>query len=251
MHKVLATLLFVSTAARAQPSAEELLRRVKVVYAGAQKFHFLTHVIERTHGTETAGSAEIAVDKDRVWFKAEGRAALWTSGGREETAIIVVSDGHAVWVYLKGLNQYKKAEGVPDPRNSDADDESIDNPRFFVRSLMDQEFLRCANLYRMSSRAKVKREEACTANGSPSTCYVIEIDGESLSPDVVTSVYTLWVEKQRYLVLRADFKEIDNGQVSYTNTIVWDVAQLNAPVAGKLFSFLPPQDAKEVESFFY
>src|SRR5579864_340539 len=177
MLKAVTALVFVSTAI-AQPSAEELLRNVKTVYGRAHQFHFVTRVIERRSGTETTGSAETAVDKDRVWFNAERRAAVWASGGREETAIKVVSDGHAVWVYLKESNQYKKAEGVPDPRNSDADDESIDNPRFFVRTLMDAQLVRYVNFHRMSSRARVKGEGACTANAAPATCYVVEINGE-------------------------------------------------------------------------
>jgi outer membrane lipoprotein-sorting protein len=251
MAWILVTLLLLPTMAYAQPSAAEVLQRVKAAYGGARQFQFASRVIERRSGSETTGLDEIAVDsRGRLWFKAEGPAAVQWSGGAEATAVIVVADGRAVWVYLEGRKEYKKADGAPDPKNADSDDDSIDNPRSIARKIMDSLFVRYEMFQNMASQAKLVREETCTANGARSTCYVLEINAKSLNPDVVTGTYTLWVDKQRYLVLRDDFRQVANGRVAYANSILFDVAKVDAPIADKLFSFVPQQGAKEVDSFF-
>jgi outer membrane lipoprotein-sorting protein len=250
MRWLLITVLFFPATSFAQLTPTELLRRVKATYAGANQFQFATRVVERRAGVETTGSDEIAVDKrGRVWFKAVGSGAIVWSGGREESVLITVADGREVWVYLEQQKLYKKAEGNPDPRNADADDDSIDSPRSFARKVMDATFVRYATFAGMSSRAKIVRDENCSANGVRSECYVVEISGETLSPRVVTNVYTLWVDKQRFLVLRDDYKIADKAG-TYTNSIVYDVAKIGVEIPEKLFSFTPPQGVKEVSSFF-
>ena len=56
----------------------------------------------------------------------------------------------------------------------------------------------------------------CTFNGARSECYVVGINSESLTP-TVTGTYTLWVDKRPYLVLRDDYRVVDNGVVGYEN----------------------------------
>jgi outer membrane lipoprotein-sorting protein len=79
---------------------------------------------------------------------------------------------------------------------------------------------------------------------------VLEINAETTSPQTVTGVYTLWVDKQRYLVLRDDFSLVDKVAGTYTNSILYDIARINVEIPERLFSFSPPQGAKEVSSFF-
>jgi outer membrane lipoprotein-sorting protein len=167
MRWVLITVLFFPATSHAQPTPTDLLRRVKETYAGANQYQFVTRLVERKSGVETTGSDEIAVDKrGRVWFKAVGTAAIAWSGGREGGILITVADGRQVWVYLEQQKLYKKAEGNPEPRNADPDDDSIDSPRSFARKVMDARLLRYAKFENMSSRAKIVRDESCSANGA-------------------------------------------------------------------------------------
>jgi outer membrane lipoprotein-sorting protein len=247
----LIALLFLPATSHAQMEPADLLRSVKEAYANAQQYQFSSRLVEKRSGVETTGSTEIAVDKNgRLWFKAVGSAAVAWSGGREGGTLISVADGRDVWVYLEQQKLYKKAPGSPEPRNSDPDDDSIDSPRAFSRKVMDTMFLRYANFEKMSSRAKIAREESCAANGARSECYVLEIDAETLSPQAVTGVYTLWVDEKRYLVLRDDFSVVDKTKGTYANSILYDVAKINMSVPEKLFSFAVPQGVREVASFF-
>jgi outer membrane lipoprotein-sorting protein len=102
----------------------------------------------------------------------------------------------------------------------------------------------------MASQAKLAREETCTTNGARSACYVLEINAKRLNPDVATGTYTLWVDKQQYLVARDELRQIADGRVVYANSILFDVAKVDEPIEDKLFSFVPGQGAKEVDSFF-
>jgi outer membrane lipoprotein-sorting protein len=247
---LLVPFLFFPAAAQAQPKAGDVLRRVKETYAAAKQYQFTGRVVERSAGVETTGSDEIAVDKrGRVWFKAVGSLAVAESGGREGETLIAVADGKDVWIYLEQQKLFKKAKGIPESRNKDDDDEAMDNPRAFARKLMDSQLVRYAQLARRSSNAKVVREESCSANGLTTDCYVIEIPAESLDPDV-TATYTLWVDKRRYLVLRDDYRIVDKGKDTYANSIVYDVAEITVEIPDKLFTFTPPPDAKEVDSFY-
>ncbi|HLJ12876.1 MAG TPA: hypothetical protein VKV15_00145 [Bryobacteraceae bacterium] len=235
----------------AQLTPTDLLKRVKETYAGANQYQFVTRLVERRKGAETTGSDEIAVDKHgRVWFKAVGSAALAWSGGREAGVLISVADGRNVWVYLEQQKLYKRVEGALDPRDTDSEDDSIDNPKSFLRKVMDGRFLRYSRFASMSNRSKIVREESCTANGVRSECYVLEINAKTTSPQTVTGVYTLWIDKQRYLVLRDDFSLIDKVAGTYTNSIRYDIARINIEIPERLFSFTPPKGAKEVSSFF-
>jgi outer membrane lipoprotein-sorting protein len=246
MAWILVILLLLPTVAYAQLSAAEVLQRVTALYAGAQQFQFASRIVERRQGSETTGSDEIVADRHgRLWFRADGSLAAAESGGAEGTRLMVVADGRVVWVYLEGRQEYKRVEGTPDPRNRDSHDDSVDNPRSFARKLMDSSFVRYAKFQSMSDRAKLLREEACTLNGARSECYVVEINSESLA-----GTYTLWVDKRQYLVLRDDFRVVDSGRVAYENSILFDVAKMNTPIPNKRFSFVPPQGAKQVDSFF-
>jgi len=248
---LLVAVMFFPATSYAQLTPTDLLKRVKETYAGANQYQFVTRLVERRNGVETTGSDEIAVDKrSRVSFKAVGSGAVAWSGGREEGVLITVADGRNVWVYLEQQNLYKKVEGTPDPRNTDSDDDSIDNPKSFARKVMDGKFLRYAKFESMSNRARIVREEGCTSNGVHSECYVLEINAETTSPQTVTGVYTLWVDKRRYLVLRDDFSLVDKVAGTYTNSILYDIARINVEIPERLFSFSPPQGAKEVSSFF-
>lgn len=242
--------LFSAAAAQAQPKAADVLRRVNETYAAAKQYQFAARVVERRAGVETTSSNEIAVDKrGRMWFKAVGSLAIAESGGREGETLITVADGKNVWVYLGQQKLFKKAMGIPESRNKDDDDEAMDNPRAFARKLMDTQFVRYAQIAMRSSNAKVVREESCSANGLTADCYVIDIPGESLDPDA-TATYTLWVDKQRYLVLRDDYRIVNKGKDTYANSIVYDVTKIGVEIPDKLFTFTPPPDAKEVDSFY-
>jgi outer membrane lipoprotein-sorting protein len=250
MLGILLLLLLVPAAARAQRTVAEVLRMVKETYAGAKQYQFKARLIERRSGVETIGSEEIAVDKGgRVWFKAEGSSAFAWSGGFEAGTLITVADGSDVWVYLKERGLYKMTAGVPEPRNKEPEDDSIDNPPSFARKVMDFLFDRYAKFASMSKRARLVREDSCLANGLKTACDVIEIKAESLSPDIM-GTYTLWVEKNRHLVLRDEFSAGGQKRVSYTNSILYDVATLNLQPPADLFAFTPPQSARRVVSFF-
>jgi outer membrane lipoprotein-sorting protein len=247
---LLLTLLFLPAPTEAQPKAADLIRSVKETYAGAKQYRFAAHIVERGPGIETTGSDEIAVDKrGRVWFKATGSLAVAFSGGREEETLITVADGKNVWVYLEQQKLYKRVAGMPESRNHDLSDDAMDNPREFARKLIDGLFVRYAQLSSRASQAKIVREERCSTNGLTTDCYVIEIPAASSGPDV-RAVYTLWVDKDRNLVLRDDFSITNKSSVTYSNSTLYDVAELNPQLPENLFTFTAPQGTKEVVSFY-
>jgi outer membrane lipoprotein-sorting protein len=43
---------------------------------------------------------------------------------------------------------------------------------------------------------------------------------------------------------------VDKDPGTYTNSIVYETAKINSEVPDRPFSFTPPQNAKEVSSFF-
>ncbi len=245
MAWLLIALMLFPAFAGAQPNAAELLREVKATYGGATRFRFSAHLVERRSGVETTGADEIAVSGQKLWFKAEGTSALQFSGGIDAGTLVVVANGGRIWVYAKKQNRYTEAEGPPDHRNADSEDDSVDNPRSFARKIMDSLFLRYAKFESLSQGARVAREEACGANDS-SMCYVVDIKQETLQPSVPGGVYTLWVETGRHLVLRDDFTA-----GAYTNSIRYDVAEVGVDVPEQFFTWVLPNGAKRVSSFFY
>ena len=101
-----------------------------------------------------------------------------------------------------------------------------------------------------SSQACRTARRSCEKRAAPRTvCAQNATCSKSMRkrrvPKTVTGVYTLWVDEQRYLVLRDDFSLVDKGAGTYTSSILYDIARINDEIPERLFSFLPPQGASE------
>jgi thiol-disulfide isomerase/thioredoxin len=160
---------------------------------------------------------------------------------------LIVSDGEYTWMYLGVLKQYTKTAAASTPEN-------------LVRSLvpgmssvMDQ--LKAKDPY---LSVKIISEEPVEVDGRKFECYVVEarLDKISLpgSIDMTGGVQKVWIDKISKLSLKQTLTATMQGAAvsapMQMNQAVTVLSQkLDAPVPDSLFTFTPPEGAKEVAEF--
>jgi peroxiredoxin/outer membrane lipoprotein-sorting protein len=228
--------VLVSSAARGAPlTAAEILNRVADTYRGLQTYEFVaTRTTELSAGgVQRSGESHIALAAVKP-----GKYRLTMKDDQKE--LIVVTDGETTWTYAPKMKQYTKQQVAvsEDSDEEGGDQDQADTLTSTLRSLVGI----YENMARYGPVATLAKEDKIKAGGDRIDCYVVQLK-------TAKSQHQLWIDKQRFLVLRHN--EVAQTSVNgvaaalHTNT-VWKQAEIGRPPDNGLFSFDPPSTAAEV-----
>jgi outer membrane lipoprotein-sorting protein len=172
--------------------------------------------------------------------------------------MLVVSNSSVTWEYMSLLNQYTKRIGGPTTivsKGIDGVERTSDKEEYLRLMAVALGVLlpRYDNLLEGLKRSKILREETVEINGTNISCYVIEAEYDRLEafPGAKISAKTVWVDKNRLLVLREQYSmkipSDEFGAVEQTHTIEFKAVKVNEILSERLFTFTPPEGAKEGE----
>src|SRR5262245_34892878 len=231
------------------PDAKAILKQVAETYKNLRSYHFEgRYTLEQV--TESIGL------KDE--FKREElfvNAAIKPDRSRIESknthiSVTSISDGKMKCLYAPGPNEYTKTGEGPVRLVTDGPvKDSV--PMAHLANATNL----LAGYSRVSDRlgvAKIIGEETLEIGGRRSDCFVIEAYYFAASTGSQTSTRTrkLWIDKSRNIVLR----EIQNTEakmpwgrtINSKMTYIFTVATVGEPIPETLFTFVPPEGAKEV-----
>jgi peroxiredoxin/outer membrane lipoprotein-sorting protein len=212
---------------------DQILKKVAETYRALHNFRFEGDVISEsdfddmqqritTHEMTAGDLPELR----RVEFK----------GG--PTAGIRIHDGHTVWEYHKGSNQFART------------DQSSYKPRFDLDPIETYK-----GLDQGAATATLSREETIDAAGGPHRCGVIAVpaDPNLGPPGEDQSPTTYWIDQSSYLVLKEfrvnKWRRPGGDVMESTHTVLFTKAIVNQPVPAELFHFQPPDGSIEVAGF--
>jgi cytochrome c biogenesis protein CcmG, thiol:disulfide interchange protein DsbE len=221
-----ATVVAVAPSAAAQMTASEVLARVSQSYRGLKTYEI--------HATETftnvAGRGfDVAQTKLLLAVDAGGRLRLEREDA--QNTVIVVSNGDARWSYAPALRQYteqKVASGVVQDNRGDDQDAVSETQDVLVGHYR--------GIDRFGNQATLVRGAKVMSEGRMIDCYVVEIRSKD-------ALLKMWVDKERFLVLRQD----RTTQAGASAKLEVKQFETSGPLGADVFNFTPPAGASEVE----
>src|SRR5262249_20127445 len=167
-------------------------------------------------------------------------------------SVTSVSDGKTKWLYAPGANEYTKTVEGPPVRlvtGSPVVQDSASTAHLATATNLLAGFSRVAD--RLGD-AKIIGEETLEIGGRRADCLVIEAYYFAASAGSQSNTLTrkLWIDKSRNIVLREiqhtaarmPLGRTINSKMTYAFT----VARVGEQIPDALFSFVPPEGAKEV-----
>lgn len=227
-------LLFFSAFLYAQqpPDAKQILKRVSQTYRTLDSYEITAMMTKEQQWDEGRDISEIplimAGDKSGK-FRIESKHSFF--GGAQ------ISDGKTTWEYIARVHQYTKK-----PVTSDATDPVSLLPTDYVSPYR--------HLAENAGEARLLREETLPVEGKAVLCQVLEVQFESKQGP--GTPHTFWIAKDSALVLQEmwDDKIDMMGIEGKTHTkIAYKSLRINQPIADALFTFVPPPNATEVDTF--
>src|SRR5262245_27525315 len=230
------------------PDAKAILKQVAETYKNLKSYHFEGRITTE-QVTESMGLKDESKREEMFVSAAIKPGRSRVESKNTNFSVASVSDGKTKWVYAPGANEYTKTEegtagpGTGPPR--------MDPLTFFARAAnVVDGFSRVADRV---LEAKIIGDEKLDIGGQLVDCQVIEASYSGVSAAPYQSTATtrkLWIDKARNIVLR----EIQNtkSKLQWGVTInskmsnIFAVARLGAQVPETLFTFSPPEGAKEV-----
>jgi cytochrome c biogenesis protein CcmG/thiol:disulfide interchange protein DsbE len=222
-----------------QQSADgmQLLKRVSETYHGLGSYEIRAVVISDQLWGEARELSEIpqimAEDKSGK-FRVESKHPMMGS--------MRMSDGKTTWEYAAMGHQYTEK---PAGSGSDTAGDSPMMPANYVKQYQQ--------LPQKAASARLLREETLSLEGKEIKCAVLEVEFKgdpAAKPKQETPPHTLWIDKERALVLQEmwDSKGDFMGVANQTRTtVVYKSIHIGTPATAGLFSFAPPPNAKQVD----
>ena len=224
-----------------QPNADDVVRRVALVYSQATQYHLVGEVKFSETRHRDGAIVNQATHRLLMAMQEPDKVHAEMTPAAGEQAIYVTSDGRTAWAYSPNRNEYMKLKPGPAPKEavgeSDVNDDGIVP---YAMQVAHQALL--AFEPSPGDRAIILREEEIPFGGGRADCFVVSIQGKP-SPGSVT---TWWVDKIRYVVLREDIRN-ESGLVTESASTLYTTVSLNEPLPDALFTFTPPRGARLVQ----
>ena len=228
----------------------KILQEVEKRYASLESYEFQADI--RTIVSANARQREFTVP---IYYAAELPAKRRLEVQREDYSTLLVSDGSRTWTYIPEINKYQLTNaGYMDYGDGAAKQRAT--PGGDAASMVDQLTSQFATITDKLVESRIIGEEKVTVGATEYDTWKlkntyqsdIEIAGSEMSPT------TFWVDKERFLVLKQSFVFTMNspdveGPVTMNQITEMNKAVVNQPVDSILFTFTPPDDAIQVESF--
>jgi peroxiredoxin/outer membrane lipoprotein-sorting protein len=152
-------------------------------------------------------------------------------------SIVLITDGSTIWTYMPHDKTYTKvqASAIADAEDEGDDGTQDDNIAMSVYSMAVRRY---ASLDKVPSHAELEGEEAIKTGDGKVHCWII-------TTHVSGRTEKLWVDQQRYLVLRAESSFEQEGIMTHMKILIkrFDVE----PPASTAFTFVPDKRAKLVD----
>ena len=205
-----------------------------------------TYVIEQRTLIDMSGATVARMEMlAKMAASAPGRMRTETSG--QVGGALIVSDGENTWVYLAPLKQYMKTAAAT-------------GPEALVKTLvpgMGEVFdkLKSKDPY---ASAKLAGEDSVDVGGKKIDCYLVETTLDKISmPGSMTMTDTsmkFWIDKASKLTLKTAITASMEGPgmaspMHMNLEITVTSRKFDEPLPDSLFSFTPPEGAKEVHEF--
>jgi len=250
-----------STQAGAQVSAAQVLARVSSTYRGLRTYRL--DAIERlSEFSPRLGRLSLGQANSSVAADLGGKARVYREDDRG--ALLIVSNGDITWTYDSALQKYTREMAAPDLESEAAESDFADGELHLVGPPLDTIRLgrpgrhlgintyrssadllshiherligRYTNLDHYDPDARLLRRERIKVGDEKAECYIISLDGGH---------HKLWVDEQRFLVLRHQERiQFANAPKSVI-TLEVDLSgyRIGAPLDPTLFEFTPPSGA--------
>ena len=227
--------------AQSPPDARALMKESGDALLGARSY-----IIEQSIVVEITGGLESRLQMPvKLAASSPGKLRIESNGAVGNT--LIVSDGENTWMYLGPLKQYTR---TPAASSAEA----------LMKSLNPGIAEMIGNMQSKDPYLEVKLagEEVIETGGRHYECFVVEskLDKIDMPGDMklVNGVMKTWVDKKTRLTLKQTANAIMQGGVlrrpaEMNQTINILSVKLNEPVPESLFTFTPPEGAKEVKEF--
>jgi outer membrane lipoprotein-sorting protein len=152
-------------------------------------------------------------------------------------SIVLITDGSTIWTYMPHDKAYTKvqASAIADTGDQGEDGSQNDNIAMSVYSMAVRRY---ASLDKNPSRSELAGEEIIKTADGRVRCWILQTN-------VSGHMEKLWVDQQRYLVLRAESTFDQEGIATHMKISIkrFDVE----PPAPTAFTFVPDKHAKLVD----
>jgi outer membrane lipoprotein-sorting protein len=174
-----------------------------------------------------------AINPDK--FRIESKASM--GGGAT-----IVSTGEFTYMYIPALKQYTKKAALSSPQ------QMLNNTG--MPGVPDEA--------KMIQNSKVIRQETIQADGVERSCWVVETKIDKLplpgpaAGAVTDSVITVWIDKKDYITWRSAMSgHMQAGPMTTAMKQEMRVhsVKFDPTLPDSLFTFIPPEGAKEVPNF--
>ena len=231
------------------PDAKAILKQVAETYKNLRSYHFEgRYTLEQV--TESIGLKD-EFKREELFVNAAIKPDRYRIESKNtHISVTSISDGKTKWVYAPGPNEYTRTEEGPvrlvtgGPVKNSATMAHLANATNLL-----------AEYSRVDDRlgvAKIIGEETLEIGGRRSDCFVIEAYyfAESTGSQTNTLTRKLWIDKSRNIVLReiqhTEAKMLWGRTINSKMTYIFTVATVGEPIPETLFTFVPPEGAKEV-----
>jgi thiol-disulfide isomerase/thioredoxin len=240
MRLIAIAALTLSTAfARQYPDGSTL---VKQSPEAVKKFHSLQYKEETTMETGLAGAPmKMTTETSRALLN-PGKTRMEVKG--PGIAMLTISDGESTWMYTSLGNQYTRKSAALGPEGIIA-----------AMGLADK----MPNLADIHETEKTIGEETLTIDGQKHDCWVVEtrigdltLPAAAQSAKMSDGVMTYWIDKklgidlQSAVSMKVTVPGSDTAIEMHQKSVKKEI-QIDGPVADSLFTFTPPEGAKEVD----
>ena len=237
-----AVLLLVAVAGHsATPDAKALLNQSRDALNS-----YKSYVVEQHLTVDAKGTMTTHIDMP-VKLAASKPGKLRIESNGQLGATLIVSDGENTWMYLSAFKQYTKTPAASSP------EALLKSITPGIGQMMEQ--FKTKDPYRS---AKIIAEEPVQVAGKRIECYVVEATMDTInlpgSMKLSGSVQKLWIDKTTKLTVKMTSSATVEGgpmpgPIEVTQSIEMTSFQLNQPVPDSVFTFTPPEGAKEVAEF--
>jgi outer membrane lipoprotein-sorting protein/peroxiredoxin len=238
---VLVAFILPALFAQTPPDARTLLKETGDALRDARSY-----VLEQSIVVELTGGLESRLQMPvKLAVSNPGKLRIESNGAVGNT--LIVSDGENTWMYLGPLKQYTKTPAASSP---DALMKSL-NPG--VADMMGK--MQSKDPY---LEVKLAGEETIENGGARHECFVIEAKLDKIempgAMELVDGVMKAWVDKKTKLTWKQTATAIMKGATlrspaEMNQSINLLSVKVNELVPDSLFTFTPPEGAKEVKEF--
>ncbi len=222
--------------AQAPLSGDEIMRKVGEKYAAAKRYELAVSILVTSRRDEDGSLVRQQTVRMHMALESPDKV-LFEGVGLGPDGSSVYSDGKAAWVYSPAKNEYMAVKpsgeaGAPvDPRSLTNDD--MIPYALQMASLAMQQLLPSDD-----AKSKVVREEKI----GDAECYVIEMHDETTPPEGAL----LWIDEKRMVILRGE-QALKTAGLTQTTRADYTTAKIDEPLPEGLFTFKPPEGAKQVD----